>query len=219
MNIEMPENGRVFVVGMTGSGKTYFSTQLLQNAPRLIVLDHKNEVGRDGLVEQMRLLPESRERWRRFENGKPIRMQIKSPLLASNAAQGYYEPIFKRIYETGDCIVYIDELSSVTTNPQSVPPYLNALYKFGRQPLTDKKGRIVGGNIGMVASSQRPAMIPVDCIGQSETLVMFDLQVPDDKDRMAKYMGRGVLEPIPDEHGFYCYQRYTKDLLYYPGVL
>lgn len=212
MTIDIDANSRTFITGKTGSGKTYFAKELLKSANRLIVFDIKNN-----LSEPMNLVPAKRkENWRKFLRGYDIRLQVTAPVGTYNDFEFYHE-WFRRAFIAADCVVYIDELLGVLRSPQDLPMWLKYLYTRGREPVY-KRGRIVSGNIGIVASTQRPSHIPVFCMTESENFFIFQLQNPDDRKKVADYTSPEISAPIPDEHGFYYYKTRSNQPEYYQSL-
>lgn len=201
MNIEIPPNGRVFISGKTGSGKTYLAKRLLRDVRRLVVMDIKNN-----LADDMQLVPATKRNWRRFLRGDDMRLQVTSPMLATSGFASFYDEEFRRAFFAADLIVYIDEIYGITQGSNALSPFFTALYTRGREAVIDeKKNRIVSGNIGVVACAQRPSRIPMFCMTESEHFFIFRLTDPDDRKRLSEYTGEVVREPIPDPHGFYYY--------------
>lgn len=209
ISIEIEPNARTIIAGKTGSGKTFLAKHILKGVPRLVVIDTKNN-----LREDMNLKPEINRNWRDLRLGLPIRLQIKPPFLPTSQFAEYYDGIFRKVFYAADCVVYIDELYSVTQGAQTLSTYLTALYTRGREPVIGNRGRIVGGNIGIIACTQRPANIPVFCMTESEHFFVFQLQNPDDRLKLANYTSPEIKEPIKDEHGFYYYQTRATSPLY-----
>lgn len=210
MEIDIATNARVFITGKTGSGKTYLAKRLLENAERLVVIDIK-----DNLREEMNLVPPTHDNWRKFLLGKPVRIQATAPLGTDEL--GYYHEVFRRAYSTGDCIVHINEILGVVRSAVDLPFWLKAIYTRGREPRYKRK-RIIGGNIGVIAETQRPAHIPVFCMTESEHFFVFQLQNPDDRKRVADYTVPELRDPITDEHGFWYYATRSDHAEYIPEL-
>lgn len=203
----------MIIAGKTGSGKTFLAEELLKSAKRLVVFDIKNN-----LQERMNLVPDNKDNWRKFIRGKDIRLQIRAPLLSTSEFADYYDKQFRKVFYGADCVVYIDELYGVTQGSQSLSPFFTALYTRGREPVKDKRGSIIAGNIGIIASTQRPAHIPIFCMTESEHFFVFQLQNPDDRSKLAAYTTPVIREPITDEHGFYYYQTRSPNAEYVEGL-
>lgn len=212
MNIEIPPNSRTIIAGKTGSGKTYLAEHILKNARRLVVFDIKNN-----LAERMNLEPGTRKNWSHLLRGKDIRIQVRYPS-ASQDLTDYYETMCGRILNVGNCILYIDELYDVIGKTGGEIPYnFRAIYSRGREPIYKRikgKDRLIGGNIGVIACTQRPSRIPLLVMTEVEQFFIFRLQNPDDRITAAGYTGQIVREPIEDEHGFYYYQSDMEEPVY-----
>lgn len=175
-------NQRVAVMGMTGSGKTFFCRALLSGRPRLIVLDPK------GLLNPRTNPKWNLELWdqgiRRMEAGKAARLYIPPPLDDSE-----YEDWFDQILRLRNVTVYIDELYGV--GPASGSKGLRALFTRGREL-----------GIGVYACFQRPRWIPMYSLSEAEWKIVFRLEMQQDKDYVASMaFGRFAYYPL-QEHGF-----------------
>lgn len=212
MDIQIPENARTFIAGQTGSGKTFLAKKLLEDAPRLIVIDSKHN-----LLKDMHLEKSTHKLWSQFMRGKDARIQVKTPRnLNDRAVMAYCEAIFRRVEMATDCLVYIDEGMHITV-PGIDPPVLKGLYTRGREAVL-RDNKIIAGNIGVIACSQRPSRIPLFMITESEYKFCFRLMNPDDRKRMSGYMGDAVREIVDDPHGFYYYENGLENAVYVPEL-
>lgn len=210
--IVIPENDRVFVTGMTGSGKTHFSKKALAETDRLVVFDIKNN-----LRQEMNLERWSKSALRQFVKGLPIRLQITAPARKGINEPDWYNEKFGLIYGVGNTRVFIDEMLGVLKNAVDLPYWLKAIYTRGREPIT-RRGRVIGGNIGVVAATQRPSHIPVFCMTESEHFFIFHLQNPDDRKKVSLYTTPEVALPVAHEHGFYYYNNRDRKAIYVPRL-
>lgn len=192
-------NDRVLLAGKTGSGKTWLAEHLLNRVERLVVIDSKGSLGHWRLDE-----PGDRD-WRAFEQGEPGRYRILPPI--SDNPQVYYEALFEKLYGIGNLIVYMDEAYAVT--PQGARPgkWLSALYTRGREL-----------GIGTWSSTQRPAWIPGFLISEADVLIVFRLQLPEDRKKLAAVGGESMLTRVPDPHGFYLYRLEDEEPTYYQSA-
>lgn len=159
---------RVAIMGMTGSGKTYFEGAILAGVPRLIVIDPKGLIRNDPMWP----LDYQEDGWTKLDKGKPARMYVPP-----QSADEDYEVIFDRILQLRGIIVYIDELYGV--GPARGSRGLRNLYTRGRQL-----------GIGVHASFQRPVFVPLYALSEAEWKIMFHLEMEGDRDHMSA-MGFG----------------------------
>jgi len=209
MEISIPQNERVLIAGMTGSGKTYFAERLLEPAKRLIVFDNKNN-----LKKRLNLVSPTKKNLMKFLRGADMRLHIPSPVLSDDGGEEYYNYWWRLVYEAANCTVYIDELLTMIKNAQTYSPFMKATYVTSREPVI-KNGRVVKGNVGVIASTQRPANIPTFTMTESGEFFVFTLQNPDDRDKLAQYTRPELEEIVPDEHGFYHYSKTTRAVTYH----
>lgn len=189
IQFKLDKNSRSFIAGKTGTGKTFLAQHLLNSINRLIVIDTKSN-----LRERFNLQPETKKNWKKFSSGDPIRLQVKTPLVSADKFEDYFDEIFKKAYDAGNCIVYLDEVYGVTNGSKTLPTWLTALYTRGREL-----------GVGVIACSQRPRHIPLFCMSESENFFVFRLLLKEDTDRLASFIPE--LQPIPseDKHGFFYY--------------
>lgn len=217
MDIVIPENARVFLGGMTGSGKTFMAKHLLQHSKRLVVMNVKDD---PDLIKDLSLLPETTRNWRKLAQGYAMKISVSHKLGQDDAGMfNHYADAFRRAYLCANVRVYVDELFDVMANPQNPPTYLRALYTRGRQAIKNKDGEINAGNMGAFACSQRPSRIPLFTLTESSHFFIFRLTNRDDRDRIAQYTHPALAEPIPDadEHGFWYFDRETRTPIYSDG--
>lgn len=215
MEIVIPENARVFLGGMTGSGKTFMAKHLLKDMKRMVVMNVKDD---PDLIRDMGLLPETTRNWRKLAQGYAMKISVSHKIGAADE-YAHYADAFRKAFQCANVRVYIDELYDVMSNPQTPPTYLRALYTRGRQSIEDKAGDIVAGNMGAFACSQRPARIPLFTLTESSHFFIFRLTNRDDRDRVAEYTHPALAEPIPDadEHGFWYFSREDRQPIYSDG--
>jgi len=176
------------LVGMTGSGKTFFAEYLLRSISRLVVLDPKGALrGKWGLREWS---DETRDL---LMSGEDVRIRIGQPIDRGTRRALSWESYLWDIYDAGNVLVYLDEVHGVIPVGKKSDALL-AIYSRGREL-----------GIGAVSSSQRPSWIPLEILSESSWFVMFRVQLEEDRKRMAGLMGPYVVDPIEDEHGFWAY--------------
>lgn len=178
---------RVFLCGMTGSGKTFWAMHMLASLPRLVVIDLKgsDEIAKWDWLEPGREAADKLERGR----GARIRVKVGDNLEASREQALEY---MRLAYAAGGCVVYIDEIYALVPPRSAAPAELNAIWTRGREL-----------GVGAWAATQRPSWVPREIISEAEWTVCFRLKLKDDRKTMADNMGEEVLTPITDEHGFF----------------
>lgn len=183
-HISLKSNERVMLSGKTGAGKTYLARYITRPIKRLVVLDGK------GTLSDWGLDPWNHETYRALVRGEPMRVRVLAPVGID--VQDFWDEILLACYNAGNLTIYIDELYAVCP-PNKAPS--NAL--FG----VYTRGRELG--IGVWASTQRPVWIPLVALSEAEHFFMFRLQLTEDRQRLAAFMGREVMQTITDPHGFY----------------
>lgn len=208
--MKLETNRHWSIVGFTGSGKTTFDIALLRTIVigsngqlPIYVLDSKVQGDFDvfrpiAKFHYGNLLPP--QRW--WTPEKP--MLVWQP---ESDDLGLYGQWFNQIYLLrSPCIILIDEISSITTQTGKPPRGFDILLKQGR-----------GLGIGVIANTQSPSFIPSMLLRQSTYFVRFNLNDEYDIDKLAKIMGRAVLQSPPDEHGFW-FRDARKPVAYSPPV-
>lgn len=197
MALSIKTNERIAFIGRTGSGKTFLAERLTAGLRRLVIID-PNEVLTN------RFLPHVP--WEKgikyLEEGREARLYVSEDNPAA------YERYFRHIYEqVRQVVVYIDEAYGVAPPNVGASDALWALYTRGR-----------ARGIGMWASTQRPRFIPRFMLSESEWFFVFQLQLADDRDYIARITHAALRRRVPDRHGFYYYNihwdkpHYTREL-------
>ena len=192
--MQIKSNDRVTLVGQTGSGKTYLAKRLIAPLRRVLVLDAKDE------LDDWNTLEFSHKTMRMIERAGEFRLRFTP----APGEQWRYEELFERAYYAGNVTVYIDELTDVVPHGTRPGVYLASLYQ---------RGRALG--IGVYASTQRPAWVPLFTLSEAQWLIVFRLRLEIDRKRMASIMGEQVLQPVRDRFGFYIAHQSWSEPRYY----
>ena len=188
MNIKAGD--RAFIVGTTGSGKSYLSRRLLCRLPDVIVVDPKHgfewenskmKYGKGVITSDFREVV-------KHIGPEPI---IYRPSLSECAAGIPWFWIW--VWERANCRVYVDEVQPIT-KPTQVPYEMARCIQMGRSK-----------NIGVWCGTQRPARVPVVLLTESEHHFIFRLRNKADQVRMAEYSDMSILKEPARGHEFWYY--------------
>lgn len=179
---QIKQSEQVFVVGMTGSGKSYFCETYLRGYEHVIKLDTKREFEErynDGLSP-----------WRGLTEGKDFvvvehledlyKADTKKIIYAptfDEMEMDFYEEFFRFCFERQNTIVWVDELMSITTS-QRMPAQLKRIATQGRSK-----------NVGLWTCTQRPSGIPQIIPANSTHVIGYRLRLDVDKKRMVDITG------------------------------
>lgn len=179
----------VFIAGKTGSGKTYLARKYLAGYENVFVLDTKGtlewpEVPRDELTIITHI-----SELNKVETPKCI----YKPAIEELEPE-FYDQFFRFIYERGHTILWVDEIMSVSPNAQKIPFYLKAALTRGREL-----------GVAVWSLTQRPSGINLLPISEASHIISFDLNLPQDRKRMAEVSGAPEFLKKPGEYKFWYY--------------
>lgn len=183
MNIKAGD--RVFIVGTTGSGKSYLSEFLLSARKDVVVVDPKGSFEfktRKGVITS-----DFREVVKHI-GPEPL---IYRPSLGECAAGIPWFWIW--VWHRENTLVYVDEVASIT-KPTTIPPEFARCIQQGRSK-----------HIGVWCGTQRPARVPIVILSEAEHDFIFRLRNPADQKRMAEYSDPKILLDPPRGHEFWYY--------------
>ncbi len=179
-------NESVFIAGRTGSGKTFLAKTYLANYPAVIALDTKEdlswpEVPKDDLniITRLADLP--------YAAGQPRCKVIYRPQLDEMKPE-YWDEFFRYCYERKNCIAWIDEVMSICPTPYKIPEYYKGILTRGRSR-----------NTACWSLSQRPSGIPIVIMSESKHFFIFDLNMAEDRERVAQVTGSPEIRIKPDQ--------------------
>lgn len=200
MSIAIRSDEHIFIAGRTGSGKTTLARYLLREVRRLIVCDSKGTLSNWSTHEW------GRAARRALMNGQDIRIRVVPPVELADTTD-FWNDIFLHAYSAGGVRVYVDELGAIMRNAQNAPHYFNVILSRGRE-----------FHVSACTVTQRPASVPLLALSEASHYFCFRLNLRDDRQRMAQFMGEEVLENIKDKYGFWYFgaelnaPQYFKDL-------
>jgi hypothetical protein len=190
----------VFIAGMTGSGKSFLAEVYLAGYDYVVKLDTKGEV----FERRKKGLPV----WRGLTEGKDYTViehladidtvETKKIIYAptfDEQDQEHYNALFKWIYERENTILWIDELMSIADSPTKYPPYLRAIMTRGRS-----KEAVIW------ACTQRPMDIPTIVIANCTHYFIFNMQLPQDRKKIAEVTGMPEMLEKPMGRNFWYFK-------------
>lgn len=187
-------NEHVFIGGRTGTGKTWLAKKYLTNYEFVVALDTK------GMLVQDWTEPGPKEltvvtRLADLEKVKTPKI-IYQPTW-DEMTFDHYNAFFFWIYQRRNTIVWIDEAMSVCPNPMKIPDGYRACLTRGRQL-----------NIGVWSLSQRPSGLPQVILSEATHFFVFDLSLPQDREKLVEITGAVELYEMPSKHGKYVFWYY-----------
>lgn len=193
MNFGIRKDDRVFISGITGSGKTSLAEVLLEPVKRLIVIDMK-----DGL-QDWNLENYDDSYLRKIKSKDTFRVRItekEDAFVMLNTA-----------YAIGNVTIYIDEVVALIPEQTKAPQIITDIWQRGRSR-----------NISGWSSSQRPKNVPIVFLSEAQHIFTFRLNIEADRKRIYEVTGdKLVLNKIPAQYQFgftYYNQRTGQTKLY-----
>lgn len=194
----------VFIAGRTGSGKTFLAKKYLPGYENVVVLDTK------GLVSWPEI---PGTKWTGRKNHILVDGAGKLTLVTKLAdlegvetskiiyrpdfnelTQEYFNAFFKWIYQRQNTICWIDEAMSVSPSPHTIPEFYKAILTRGRER-----------NTAVWSLTQRPSGIAALIMSESTHFFVFDLNMPQDRDKLTDVTGAKQFLEKPGKYKFWYY--------------
>lgn len=192
----------VFTAGSTGSGKSVLAEIYLagKNFPYVVKLDTKGEYyeRKAAGFPAWRGLEENKDYTVIFKLKEIDRVQTKKIIYVPDFEEqelSYYDALCKWIYERENTVLWIDELMSVAENAHRYPRHLKALLTRGRSK-----------NCGVWSLTQRPSEIPSIIMANSTHFFIFNLNLPQDRDKLIKVTDQKEFIQKPEKYHFWYYK-------------
>lgn len=187
--VHIKTSEHVFIAGRTGSGKTFLARKYLSGYKNVVCLDTKGttnwpEVEKKELTVVKNLVDLSM-----VETPKIIYRPVWEEL-----NDDYYNEFFRWVYRRRNTIVWIDEVMSICPNPHKIPSYYKAVLTRGREL-----------NTAAWSLTQRPSGIPAITVSESTHIMVFDLNMPQDREKMADISGCEEFEEKPGKYNFWYF--------------
>ena len=174
--MQIRTNERIFICGMTGSGKTEFAKRFLPFYPRIVF--HDREFGNSDLIQQYHFTP--------VHDPETLLMYIqkgKKRILYQPSQGGEKEGVedFNRVceivFKTRNIALVVDEVSSVVSG-QNAPYWFGEIQRLGRKY-----------NVGCMSLTQRPMKLDQTLLSESEHMFIFKLKMDQDRVKISKVCG------------------------------
>lgn len=179
----------VFIAGRNGSGKSFLAEHYLANYQNVIVLDTK------GMIDWPQVPKEEKTVITHLSQIDKVRTNkiIYKPAINEMTLE-YYDLFFKFAYFRRNTIVWVDEAMSVSPNPSVIPFWYKAILTRGRQL-----------NVAVWSLSQRPSGISQLPISEAIHVFSFDLNMPQDREKLAKTTGCIEFMEKPGQYKFWYF--------------
>ncbi|MBT9175190.1 MAG: hypothetical protein DDT22_00864 [candidate division WS2 bacterium] len=187
--MKIKQNEHVFIAGRTGSGKTFLTRKYLAGFQTVIVLDTKGTLTWQEVEEKELTIV---TRLTDLPQAKTSKVIYKPEY--NELSFEWYDAFFKYCYFRQNVVVWVDEVMAICPNPHKIPEFYKAILTRGRE-------------MGVAAWSltQRPSGIPVIIMSEATHFFVFDLNMPQDRDRLVEVTGTGEFEEKPGKYKFWYY--------------
>ena len=176
------ETDRAAFVGQTGSGKTTLAEQMCRLRPWVVAFDPKGMLEWDGYEIHTRLAPLTKAKGNRLTY-RPVFEELDD--------EDTVDLFFEWVYERRHTTLYVDEVFAIAEGDRS-PWHFRACLTRGRER-----------GIAVYLASQRPSRIPQVMLSESEHVYLFNLKLPQDRERMEDVTGLEESRLILPKHEFY----------------
>lgn len=156
---------RVGILGQTRMGKTFLAEHLLAQQPRVIVVDSKHRV-----------------KWKGYHlTDNPVAALLADRVIyrppGGAPPDSFYWEAVNTLHERGGGVLYIDEMSYVTS-ANRIPKGLADAFRLG--------GEI---GVGVWFAAQESTTVHNTTLRQAEMLILFYNQGASDRDKLSKVTG------------------------------
>lgn len=180
--MQYKSNDRLFIAGMTGSGKTYIMRETIFSKLNRVIL-HDRKWRLNGLkATYCHTINDVIWAWN--HNRRKLIYQPRDPSIED------FDSLCHIIFWHGNCVLIVDEIGAYTS-AKKIPLWYSELLRLGRER-----------NNGVVTLSQRPIDIHNTIISESDYILAFILQLEGDRKKVAGTVGDEAmkLNSIPRYH-------------------
>jgi len=175
---------RMMIIGMTGSGKTYFAEKILRWRKYVVVYDLKGELNWEGY----RIITDFNE----LKQAEEPKLIFKPPLSFINDPDEV-NSFFHWVYERRNTTLYVDEVMTCCFKGQ-ICFWLLAIVTRGREL-----------GISFIGATQRPKQIPLSLLSEAERWATFRLNIRGDAERIEHTFGIEAesIQALPKRYFYY----------------
>lgn len=212
MPVDIKTSDHVFIAGKTGSGKTFLAQKYLMGFKHVAVLDTKGLVNWPEVPGTKWNTHKDREH-ELLDGGQELTLvdtltdlnTLETPKVIyrpkwEELTLEHYNEFFKWCYRRKHTTVWIDEVMSVAPNPHKYPEYLKAILTRGRQL-----------HVSCWALTQRPSGIPILVMSEATHVFCFELNMDEDRERLARITGDPTFYNKPGFRNFWYYNTAKSD--------
>lgn len=192
----------VTVVGMTGTGKSHLAATYLAGFPKVIKHDTKGEAPilmREGKNPWEQVDPRELTIVTKLQDLFDYADELSPYVIYSPGHEELNPEVYDLFYEwcyyNRGQTVWTDEVMEVLENPSKMLKWYKAILTRGRF-----------FDVALWQCTQRPVQIPAMCISQSTHIFTFDLQMDQDREKLAKVAGVKEMLTRPDGHNFWYWR-------------
>jgi hypothetical protein len=111
----------------------------------------------------------------------------------------FYNEFFRWCYMRGNTLVWVDEAMSICPSPHRIPDFYKAILTRGREL-----------KVAVWSLTQRPAGIPQVIMSEATHFFIFDLNMPQDRQKLTEVTGaQELLEKPSTGYGAYSFWYYN----------
>lgn len=195
-------NQRAIFVGKTGSGKTTLAVELLPAFRHVLAIDPLH------VLESKLNKGSERKLYTVCNTPQQIaeRIATVNRLLYQPSPEHMnhesYNVVYQIVFESGNRMIYTDEVLRVVRPNGQAPPYYEACLTAGRQR-----------GVGCMSATQRPSKVDLRVLSEAEHFFCFALRLPQDLQRMGDLMGSEVeKQPAKGHHFWYASETREKPI-------
>lgn len=192
-NMTIPNTQHVFVAGRTGSGKSECLSAFTAGYDRVACIDIKGEFSWGEYIhpDDVRIITRLAE----IDSVEEPKIIYRPHF--SEMTQNHYSEFYMWCYDEKNITCVTDELYAVSESANVYPEGLKAIMTRGRSR-----------HVAHWGATQRPSSIPIITMSEASHFFIFDLNMEEDRKRIAKITGTPEMldKPnTPDTEYLYWY--------------